>query len=72
MSLQETEDSGRYRVVINHEEQYSIWPVHLEVPNGWKSIGNEASKAECLEHIKTVWTDIRPRSLRLRDVRDRS
>ena len=53
-----------YDVVVNHEEQYSIWPVERDVPNGWRRADKRGSKQECLEHIKTVWTDMRPLSLR--------
>lgn len=53
-----------YRVVVNHEEQYSIWPVDKELPAGWTEAGKHGSKAECLSHIAEVWTDMRPRSLR--------
>ncbi len=54
----------RYKVVINHEEQYSIWPADREVPKGWKAVGFEGSKEECLTYIEEVWTDMRPLSLR--------
>ncbi|HEY0753744.1 MAG TPA: MbtH family protein [Ktedonobacteraceae bacterium] len=64
MSTQESEDTTRYRVVINHEEQYSIWPVDRENPPGWQDAGKEGGKAECLAYIKGVWTDMRPLSLR--------
>jgi MbtH protein len=62
--MAETEDTTMYRVVVNHEEQYSIWPVDKENAPGWKDAGKSGTKAECLEHIKTVWTDMRPLSLR--------
>jgi len=52
-------------VVINHEEQYSIWADGREIPAGWRSTGKVGSKEECLAHIEQVWTDMRPRSLRL-------
>lgn len=58
------EDTTIYRVVVNHEEQYSIWPVYKEIPLGWKDVGVVGPKAECLAHIKEVWTDMRPLSLR--------
>ncbi len=51
---------------MNHEEQYSIWPVDRDLPLGWTEAGKTGSKAECLEHVKTVWTDMRPLSLRKR------
>ncbi|HTU45302.1 MAG TPA: MbtH family NRPS accessory protein [Bryobacteraceae bacterium] len=53
-----------YDVVVNHEEQYSIWPAERDVPNGWRRTEKRGNKQECLEHIKTVWTDMRPLSLR--------
>lgn len=53
-----------YRVVVNHEEQYSIWPDDRECPAGWRAEGTVGSKQECLEHIDAVWTDMRPLSLR--------
>ena len=55
---------SRYKVVINHEEQYSIWPADRENPLGWKDVGKAGSKQECLDHIEEVWTDMRPLSLR--------
>jgi uncharacterized protein YbdZ (MbtH family) len=58
------EDTTIYRVVVNHEEQYSIWPEYKEIPVGWKDVGVVGPKAECLVHIKEVWTDMRPLSLR--------
>jgi MbtH protein len=61
------EDLTRYRVVVNHEEQYSIWPAGREAPNGWRDDGFEGTKAECLAHVDEVWTDMRPLSLRARD-----
>jgi MbtH protein len=53
-----------YQVVINSEEQYSIWPTAIPQPAGWHSTGFQATKEECLEHIKKVWVDMRPLSLR--------
>jgi uncharacterized protein YbdZ (MbtH family) len=58
------EDTTIYKVVVNHEEQYSIWPEYKENPRGWKDVGKSGPKAECLEYIKEVWTDMRPLSLR--------
>lgn len=57
---------GTYVVVVNDEEQYSIWPVHLDVPAGWRDAGKTGSKADCLAYVDRVWTDMRPRSLRER------
>ncbi|MEU4776733.1 MbtH family NRPS accessory protein [Micromonospora sp. NPDC023633] len=62
-----TEDADQsYLVVVNDEEQYSIWPEGREVPAGWKPVGTARSKQDCLDHIESVWTDMRPRSLRER------
>jgi MbtH protein len=52
------------KVVVNHEEQYSIWPADREMPSGWREAGKQGSKAECLAYIEEVWTDMRPLSLR--------
>jgi MbtH protein len=54
----------RFLVVRNDEEQYSIWPEGRELPAGWHAAGFAGSKADCLSHVDTVWTDMRPRSLR--------
>ncbi len=53
-----------YWVVVNDEEQYSIWLADQPPPAGWRSVGAERSKADCLAYIETVWTDMRPASLR--------
>jgi uncharacterized protein YbdZ (MbtH family) len=58
------EDTTIYKVVLNHEEQYSIWPDYKEMPHGWKGAGKVGLKADCLAFIKEVWTDMRPLSLR--------
>lgn len=60
----EDDDDRQYRVVINHEEQYSIWPVDREIPRGWNEVGKSGTKQECLDYIEEVWTDMRPLSLR--------
>jgi MbtH protein len=52
------------KVVVNHEEQYSIWPADRELPLGWTEAGKQGTKAECLAYIEEVWTDMRPLSLR--------
>jgi MbtH protein len=62
--MEETEDTRIYKVVVNHEEQYSIWFADREPPLGWKEVGKSGPKAECLAYIKEVWTDMRPLSLR--------
>ncbi|GAA0914164.1 MbtH family protein [Virgisporangium aurantiacum] len=59
-----------FKVLVNHEEQYSFWPADLPVPGGWRETGQQGSKDECDEYIRTVWTDMRPKSLR--EVMDRS
>ena len=66
MALDDIEDRTIYKVVINHEEQYSIWPVDRENPLGWRDAGKSGTKAECLAYIGEVWTDMRPLSLRKR------
>jgi uncharacterized protein YbdZ (MbtH family) len=58
------EDTTIYKVVLNHEEQYSISPAHKVNPPGWRDAGKSGLKAECLDYIKEVWTDMRPLSLR--------
>ena len=58
------QDTTMYRVVVNHEEQYSIWPKDREIPKGWSEAGKEGPKDECLSYIEEVWTDMRPLSLR--------
>jgi MbtH protein len=60
----EQEDTRQYTVVVNHEEQYSIWFADRELPLGWTVVGKTGLKQECLEYIKEVWTDMRPLSLR--------
>ncbi|MCK2217012.1 MbtH family NRPS accessory protein [Actinomadura sp. ATCC 31491] len=55
---------GQYKVVVNDEEQYSIWFAGRPLPQGWRETGFEGSKQSCLDHIEQVWTDMRPRSLR--------
>lgn len=55
-----------YVVVRNEEEQYSVWPADHPLPAGWSGQGVTGSRAECLAHIETVWTDMRPASLRRR------
>lgn len=59
-----TNNSMTYKVVVNHEEQYSLWPANQENPNGWQDAGKAGSKEECLAYIQQVWTDMRPLSLR--------
>jgi MbtH protein len=65
MESMDQEPSGsRYKVVVNHEEQYSIWDAKRANPDGWSDAGKTGSKDECLAYIDEVWTDMRPLSLR--------
>ena len=64
MPMDEQEDTTMYKAVVNHEDQYSIWPVDRENPSGWRDAGKSGSRSECLAFIKEVWTDMRPLSLR--------
>ncbi len=64
MFRDEPEDTTTYKVVVNHEEQYSIWPINRENPLGWRDVDKRGPKNECLAYIKEVWTDMRPLSLR--------
>ena len=61
---QQDEDRQIYKVVVNHEEQYSIWPADRANPVGWRDGGKTGTKVECLAHVKEVWTDMTPLSLR--------
>jgi MbtH protein len=64
MASDEKDPFSSYKVVLNHEEQYSIWPTEKENPLGWRDGGKSGTKEECLAFIKEVWTDMRPLSLR--------
>jgi MbtH protein len=64
MAIDEKPDTTKYRVVVNHEEQYSLWAADREIPAGWKDTGKSGSKDECLAYVKEVWTDMTPLSLR--------
>ncbi|MER7585259.1 MbtH family NRPS accessory protein [Kitasatospora sp. NPDC097691] len=57
-------DAEMFRVVVNHEEQYSVWPLDREIPAGWRDAGMQGDKEACLAHVEEVWTDMRPLSLR--------
>jgi MbtH protein len=59
-----TAATPRYRVVVNHEGQYSIWPEERPLPPGWSAEGTGGDREECLRHIEIVWTDMRPLSVR--------
>ena len=65
--MNEEDDQTVYKVVISTEGQYAIWPFEKEIPNGWREAGKTGLKAECLEYIGQVWTDMRPLSLRKKD-----
>ncbi len=64
MASESDEDRRTYVVVVNGEEQYSIWLADQPIPNGWTDAGKRGAKAECLDHIEKVWTDMRPKSVR--------
>jgi len=64
MTREENEDPTRYQVVVNDEEQYSLWPAGSALPAGWHETGFEGERDACLAHIREVWTDMRPLSLR--------
>jgi MbtH protein len=68
--MDETEDKTIYKAVVNHEEQYSIWPAHKKNALGWTDAGKTGTKAEVLAYIKEVWTDMRPLSLRKKMAED--
>jgi len=53
-----------FTVLVNEEEQYSLWPGYLKVPDGWTQTGTRGSREECLEYVNQTWTDMRPKSLR--------
>jgi MbtH protein len=59
-----TSPAPTWHVVVNAEEQYSVWPSHRDVPAGWTATGHSGPRQDCLDHISTVWTDLRPRSVR--------
>ncbi len=58
------DDTETFLVVVNHEEQYSIWLADREPPAGWRAPGFTGTRQECLDHIDQVWTDMRPLSTR--------
>ena len=64
MAIEQDPQRNAFAVVVNDEEQYSIWPLNSAPPSGWKAIGMQGSKEHCLAEIKKLWTDIRPLSLR--------
>jgi uncharacterized protein YbdZ (MbtH family) len=58
------DDSGSYFVLLNDEEQHSLWPTFADVPAGWRVVFGSADRAACLDYVERMWTDIRPKSLR--------
>ncbi len=64
MTDADEQDTTRYAVVVNDEDQYSIWPVGRSIPAGWHPVGIEGVKSDCLSHIAAAWTDLRPLSVR--------
>ncbi|WP_284691316.1 MbtH family protein [Pinirhizobacter soli] len=64
MSTSSSQPAAMFKVVVNQDGQYSIWPVEKAVPPGWTDGGNQGSKESCLEFISGQWTDMRPLSLR--------
>jgi MbtH protein len=54
---------GSYYVLVNHENQHSLWPAFAEVPAGWDIVFGEADRESCLDYVECHWTDLRPRSL---------
>ena len=58
------DETGSFLVLVNDEDQHSLWPTFVDVPAGWRKVFGEASRTECLEYVEEHWTDIRPRSLR--------
>lgn len=60
------DDDGRYYVLVNDEDQHSLWPAFADVPAGWTIAFGEDTRAACLSYVEENWTDLRPRSLRER------
>ncbi|MCQ8190288.1 MbtH family protein [Streptomyces rugosispiralis] len=58
------DENGRFLVLVNNEEQHSLWPSFAEVPAGWEVAFGESGRQECLEYVEQNWTDLRPKSLR--------
>lgn len=57
------DDEGRFFVLVNDEDQHSLWPTFAEIPSGWRVAFGEAGRQECLDYVETHWTDLRPKSL---------
>lgn len=59
----DNEENAMYKVLINHEDQYSLWPIGTPNPPGWREAEKEGTKEECLAYVEEYWTDMRPLSL---------
>jgi MbtH protein len=59
------DDSGQFLVLVNDEDQHSLWPAFVDVPSGWRVVFGAGDRAKCLEYVEENWTDMRPRSLRV-------
>jgi uncharacterized protein YbdZ (MbtH family) len=59
------DEAGTFLVVVNDEDQHSLWPAFADVPAAWRKVFGEASRAECLAYVEERWTDVRPKSLRV-------
>lgn len=64
MGMESGTQAVMHKVVVNDEEQYALWPSHLNNPAGWRDAGKSGTKEECLTYVKEVWTDLTPLSLR--------
>ncbi len=64
MASDQSEDTRTYTVLVNDEEQYSLWLAELRIPAGWRAVGKAGTKQECLDYVNELWTDMRPLSLR--------
>ena len=58
------DENGTFYVLVNDEDQHSLWPSFAEVPAGWRVVFDESSRTECLTFVEQNWSDLRPRSLR--------
>ena len=67
--MEQVDPFKQYRVVLSVEDQYSIWPTCKEIPLGWGDAGKVGSKQECLDYIKEVWVDMRPKSLKKAEIK---
>ncbi|WFE41011.1 MbtH family NRPS accessory protein [Micromonospora sp. WMMD998] len=66
MTQHESPTDRSFLVVVNHEEQYSVWAADRQVPDGWRAEGFAGTREQCLDHVERIWTDMRPLSLRRR------